>query len=387
VTRIIHITNDMEIGGVQGKIVSLLKNLKPNDMQFYVATVAASGPLSVQLRNLGIQTRYFPCIGRALFIRWINLYQVWRLSQWIKELEIDIVRTHLFLGGFIGRIAALLVRAPIIIHTEHNTYIWKRFYHIWIDRFLARFTKIIVAVSREVMRFTVEQERIDKEKFVVIYNGIDLRDFNIQKEDSLRGEFKIPRDSVLVGSIGRLVSQKGFEYLINAARDVSKVVPNAYFLIIGDGPLRHRLQEIAESFGISRNVIFTGYRRDISRILGSLDIFVLSSLIEGFPNALMEAMACARPVIATMVGGVPELISQDENGLLVYPSDSQALCVAIISLIKDGDKARMLGEAAKRLITEKFGIDNMAKETERLYRKVTVTSGKGDSHQRREMKE
>ena len=368
--RIMHITNDMERGGVQGKIVSLLKNLKPGDMQFYVATVAGSGPLFTQLGDLGIQTRYFPCIGRAFFLRWINIYQVWKLSRWIRELKIDIVRTHLFLGGFIGRIAALLTRAPIIIHTEHNTYVWKRFYHIWIDRFLARFTKNIVAVSEEVRRFTIEQERIDKDKFVFIYNGIDLRDFNIREENSLKGEFKIPQDSILVGSIGRLVSQKGFGYLLAAARDVLKVIPHAYFLIIGDGPLRDSLQRIVERSGISRNVIFTGYRRDIPRILGSLDIFVLSSLIEGLPNALMEAMVCARPVIATRVGGIPELISQNENGLLVYPRDSQALCDAIISLLKDRDKARMLGEAAKRLVTEKFGIDNMAKETERLYREM-----------------
>ncbi len=368
--RIMHITNDMEIGGVQGKIVSLLKNLKRDDMQFYVATVAASGPLSRQLKDVGVQARYFPCIGRALFLRWINLYQVWKLSRWIKELNIDIVRTHLFIGGFIGRIAALLVRAPIIIHTEHNTYIWKRFYHIWIDKFLARFTKIIVSVSKEVKRFTIKQERIDEEKFVTIYNGIDLADFNINEKGNFKEELKIPRDAVLVGSIGRLVSQKGFEYFLVAAKGVLKIIPYAYFIIIGDGPLRYRLKKVVESLGISSKVILTGYRRDIPRILRSLDIFVLSSLIEGLPNALMEAMACERPVIATKVGGVPELISQDENGLLVYPRDSQALCGAIVSLIKDRDKAGMLGEAAKRLITEKFGIDNMAKETEKLYRKI-----------------
>lgn len=366
--RLMHITNDLEIGGVQELLLLLLKNLNKERFRLYLGTVCAKGELVRDIEDLGVQVRYYPCIRRNLLFKWITPYQVFRLSRWMREERIDIVHTHLFLGGLIGRVAALLARVPAVIHTEHNTYYWKRFYHVGIDRILAKFTEKIIAVSQAVQDFTLKQEGISPDKFTVIYNGIDYERFDIGiGKDRIREEFKIPLGAPLVGSIGRLVPQKGFKNLLLAAAKVLEEIPETKFLIVGDGPERRNLEVEACRLGISEDIIFTGFRRDIPQILSTVDLFVLASLWEGMGLVLLEAMAAGRPVVATAVGPIPEIIEDKITGVLTPPSDPDSLALAIISLLKDRGRTDRMGEIGRSRVRERFGIKRMAEKIEGLY--------------------
>jgi glycosyltransferase involved in cell wall biosynthesis len=209
-----------------------------------------------------------------------------------------------------------------------------------------------------------------------IDNGIDPEAFSPQRpDDALRSSLGIASDDVVVGTVGRLAPLKGLEVLVEAAAGVVAQVPRAKLMFIGDGPLRQRLEHLASERGLQRRVVFTGARDDVPRLLSLLEVFVLPSLAEGQPMALLEAMSAAKAVVATRVGDVPKMVEGGECGIVIPPGDPAALTDAVVSLLRDEGRRSELARKARQTVLAKFTLQVMAERYQSLYRSLIPASG------------
>jgi glycosyltransferase involved in cell wall biosynthesis len=220
----------------------------------------------------------------------------------------------------------------------------------------------------------VQRERLTEKKIEVIYNGLNLAPYqNSNNGKELRNGLGIDDHIPLVGMIANFNFEiKGHRYFLEAAKTVLEKIPNVEFLLAGDGPLRHHYEELTHELGLKEKIHFLGERNDVPTILSNLSISVLSSTSEGLSNVILESMAAGKPVIATNVGGSPEMVIDDVTGYLVPPGDSQAMAKAITELLRDPDKAITMGVAGKKLVGEKFSIKAMVESYENLYKSLMV---------------
>jgi len=216
----------------------------------------------------------------------------------------------------------------------------------------------------------IERARVSPDKVVTIYNGVQTNEFAaLAARAAARGRraFGIPAGAPLVGAVGRLHRQKGFTDLITALAQVREHLPAVRLLLVGDGELRGDLEAHAQALGLSEVVTFAGLRTDIPEILAELDLFALPSLWEGLPNVVLEAMAAGLPVVATAVGGTPEVVVDGVSGLLVPPHDPAALAEALVFLLRDPGMRRKIGQAGRKRVGQCFSVGQMVRKTEDLY--------------------
>ncbi|MBM3252165.1 MAG: glycosyltransferase family 4 protein, partial [Candidatus Omnitrophica bacterium] len=236
-----------------------------------------------------------------------------------------------------------------------------------LDKFLASLSTKIIVVSQAVnRRFSWMKNRETKVK--TIYNGINLEEFDPSTDGKIiRMEFGLNSDTPLVGTVGRLDWYKGYPYLLEAARKVVDNVPRCRFLIVGDGEKRKELEDLTNKLNLNDNVIFAGSRNDIPEILASLDLFVLSSVSEGLGRSIIEAMAMQKAVVATNIGGIPEVVKHSVSGILVPAKNADAFAEAIIDLIKNKDKALKMAIAGRKLAETKFNLNFNVEKIQNLY--------------------
>jgi len=241
---------------------------------------------------------------------------------------------------------------------------------ILVYKFASNFGARIIAVSSYVKDSLVKNKFKDS-KILVAYQGVDTKR-RIYREKKLvfRKEFDISEDDILVGAIGRLHSIKGFSYFIQAAREVVKKMPQMKFVLIGDGEEKNDLESMINELKLSKNFILAGHRENILELLPEMDLFVSSSLTEGLGIAVLEAMLASKPVIATRVGAIPELIENEKTGLLVSAKDSYALSEKILFLANNKEKARELGKNAYEKVMNNFTLDKQVDETFNLYSQI-----------------
>lgn len=363
--RVLRTVPSLEMGGVEKTLLSLLPELKKMGMDVSVCCLYKRGDLAEEMENAGIPVHFVKMRPRIDFdLKYIQ--GIARLVALLKEKDISIIHTHMYKANTPGRIAALFARTPVVIANEHNIDTWKTPYQHTVDRILASATSKIIAVSDAVRDFYIGRG-IPPEKIITIHNGVDLKKFDVKiniKEE--RKELGISHRSIVVGSIGRLEPQKGHEYLIDAAQLVKKEYEKVQFLIVGSGSRKKELEEYAQKKGLQNNVIFTGCRNDIPELLAVMDIFALPSLREGFSISLLEAMASGKAIIATSVGGNPEVISDGENGFLVEPRNPTLLAGRITALLRNEELKRRFEKNALYRVKE-FSIQKMAEKTYQLY--------------------
>ena len=301
-----------------------------------------------------------------------------KLYQFIRREKFDLVHTHCSKAGILGRWAAWMAGVKHIVHTPHGHVFYgyfgklKTLFFIWIERFTALIThKIIVLTDlgvEEHLHFGIAP----REKFVTIPSGIDMGHFRpAGNPDSLKKQLQIPANLKIIGCVARLDPIKGVSFLVEAMPDVFKAFPQAVLLLVGDGSEREMLKARASQLGITDKIIFLGFRPDVVELLSVMDILVLPSLNEGMGRVVLEAMACQKSIVATSVGGVPELISSGLNGLLVPPQNPSALAAAILELLHDPLKAQKLAQEARQTAGDKYSLQTMLRLTDELYQGIT----------------
>jgi glycosyltransferase involved in cell wall biosynthesis len=300
---------------------------------------------------------------------------LWRLFRRERP---ALVHTHTSKAGVVGRLAAWLAQVPVVIHTPHG-HIFYGYYGAvtsaligLLERFLAKITDRIVTLTDRGAHEHVQFHIAGMEKFATIHSGIDLAYFrSVQVDPAVkRKELGLPPEGLIVGTVGRLVPIKGLEWLLKAASRVLAEFPQACFVIIGDGPMLGELRQLTSELGIGARVVFLGAREDVPECLAALDLFVLPSLNEGMGRVLLEAMAVGCPVVATRVGGIPDIVADGTTGLLVSPRDDRALAEAILTLLRDRSRRAAYGEAARRHVDGRFDVETMVRNIERLYDEV-----------------
>ena len=302
---------------------------------------------------------------------------LWELVRLMSQKKYDIIHTHNSKAGFIGRLAAKISRVPIIVHTIHGFAFHeyerppRRILFILLERFAARFSDRLITVSEPLKEWGLRLNIGKPNKYVTIYDGIEVEKFKVNINiDEKKRELEIKPGEKVIGVVAKLWEGKGHETILEAAPLVIKEIPAVKFLFVGEGYLRNRLETRVRESSLSDHVIFAGFRADIPEITTTFDIALLISLFEGMGRVLLEAMVLGKPVIATKVGGIVDVVRDGETGILIPPRDSGALAKAIITILKDERLARRMGEAGKRRIDERFTAQTMVEKISQVYEEL-----------------
>lgn len=366
---ILHIVPKLSTwGGVGNQLLLLLKNYARDEFLPIVCSLRDKGVVGEEIEDLGIEVI---CLNRD-FKRGFYWTVVKELRTLMKQRNIQIVRTHEYRANLHGRLAALLAKVPCIVGSVHNVYNArdKKLNRRILNRYLGIFTDRVVAVSEEVKKEIVRYDSVPENKVAVIYNGVDRKRFVDIDAQSIRSEFHIPKSTPVIGTVGRFFPQKGQKYLLEAVAKVRNKFPHIAVFVIGDGSLKEELQDHTKKLNIEQNIIFTGVRRDIPALLSAMDIFIFPSLWEGFGNALVEAMAAGKPIIATDIPSVREILNSGKSGIVVPPANSEAIARSLDLLLSDRALAENLGNAARERALSSFTIDSTVRGYSSLYRSI-----------------
>ncbi len=361
--RVMQIIDGLNFGGAEVLLRDLTRGLLARGYKVS-ARYSTPGPIAEEINSMGVPVKRLHRLGR---IDPILLLRIWRE---IRRERPDVVHTHLFKSDFHGRLAARLAGVPVVVSTLHNCHNWAR--NPVLGRtygLTARFADEIIAVSDEVRDHAVRYAHLDEKKVTTIPNAIPIERFMDAKElgPAIRQEFGIPADAPVLGIVARLTGQKDHENFLHAAALITEKAPRTRFLIAGEGPLRASLADLAAALDLAEVVYFTGARKDIPAIYGALDMLVFSSLWEGLPVALLEGMAAGLPVVATEVGGIPGVLEHGVSGIIVPPSDPDALAAACLKLINNPALGLQMGRAGFAHVKAHYSIDAMVEATSRLY--------------------
>lgn len=381
-TKIIRIIARLNIGGPAIHTILLTSALNKSGYKDILVTGRVSdteGDMLYLAKEHGVEPVLIPELGREISLK-NDLRAFFKLYSMIRREKPDIVHTHTAKAGTLGRLAAILAGVPVKIHTFHGHAFDGYFspakakIFLWIERLLGSFTDKVVAVSETIRKEIVDNLKVvNKNKCVVIPLGFELEKFI--DSDNLRGRFraklKVPADILLVGIVGRLVPIKNHMMFLKTIKKVREHAPGlrTKFVIIGDGELKSRLVDTARDMGLS-DLIFTGWVKDLAEVYADLDIVVLTSLNEGTPVSMIEAMASARPVIATDVGGVKDLIRNNIDGMLIGSNDVEGFSAAIIGLLGDGDRRHEMGACGRESVRKKYCKERLFEDIRKLYKEV-----------------
>jgi glycosyltransferase involved in cell wall biosynthesis len=295
---------------------------------------------------------------------------LWRLRTHLRALQPDIVHTHLLHADLYGIPAARWAGVPVVVSSRHNDNNFRRRFPIrQVNQLLWRLADAGIGISDAIARFSIEVEGAPVEKIHRIYYGLELAKplDRASARSALASEIGFPDDTILIGMVCRLIEQKGVSDGLRAFAHVAQQHPNARLLIAGEGPLRTALENEASTLGIKNRVHFLGWRGDIPALMAALDIFLMPSLWEGFGLVLLEAMAQAVPIIATYVSAIPEIVVNDETGILVPARDVEALAAALENLLADKPLRQYMGLQGQDRLETEFSAARMVDETKTLY--------------------
>jgi glycosyltransferase involved in cell wall biosynthesis len=363
---ILFVIGGFEFGGGERVFLQLASGLKDR-YRVYVAT-SANGLFTSELNRLGIE------VFSVDMSRQLTLKPIHQIKKIIGNNEIDLVHSQGARADFFARSAGRIANAPHILCTVAMPVegfevgpLRKTIYR-FMDRLSERYVEKFIVVSESLKNTLIKGRRIPPHRVVKIYNGIELDKYNPKlKKTSFRNNWGIPPAAPIVGAIGRMVWQKGFEFFIKAIPEIVEFTPDTRFLLVGDGPLRPNLENLARKLNVYDRIIFTGFRSDIPDLLSTMDVLAVPSVQEGFPMITLEAMAMAKPVVATQIQGITEQIVDGKEGVLIPPRNPEALARTVQRLITDRELSARLGRTARRTVEDFFSVGKMLRETEKVY--------------------
>ncbi|MDI6603932.1 MAG: glycosyltransferase family 4 protein [Thermoanaerobacteraceae bacterium] len=368
--KVLHIIRRAE-GGMKKHLLSILNMM---DMNKYMVAVACHFDKKTKedLRCKDINV-YDVDISDNINLK-ADIYSIMELKHAIKVFAPDIVHIHGAKASLVGRIACMGKKCKIVV-TVHNfpgydkMHPLKRDVYLFINKYLNKRTSQFIAVSDALKNEIIKYEGIEENQIKTIYNCIDNSTYKINSTLNLRKEYNLPAESLIVGSVARLIPSKGIQDLVNAA-NLLRDINNLYFIVAGDGPMMTELKKMVNYHKLE-NFIFTGFRDDIPDFLRNLDIFVLPSHQEGFGLSIIEAMFQGKPVIATNVGGIPEILKNSSYGIIINSGDVNALSKYIKKLVNDSELRKKLSQFGKEYVINKFSCEKMYREIDSIYENLT----------------
>lgn len=372
--RVLHIGSGTEYGGGTTYVLMLMKAIIEHGGEVHFA--CTPGLTLEAVRSSGYQVFQIPSLQRE--IRPVaDLLALCQLLRVIRKGKYNLVHTHTSKGGFLGRIAARMAGVPVVFHTVHGFAFHDRsskfsyFLYLFLERFAARFCDKMISVNSEDRMAAVSSGVASHEKIITIYNGINCESFDCSCNGiKIRKELGVGEKDDLVGMVARMAPSKAPLDFVRAAEYVCARRKNVKFVLVGGGPQRAETEHLIRELGLTENIILTGYRTDVPEILAAMDIFILTTLWEGLPIALLEAMAMRKPVVATNVRGPREVIQHRETGLLVPPGDPTAAGEAILWLLIHKEEAKKMGSRGRILVEEVFNAKVMTRKTLAVYEEL-----------------
>ena len=369
--HVLHIITRLDVGGsTENTLISVTRMPRTEFSSSVISGRTADPPpqLSETLQAAGVPWFEVPALVRPVGLP-NDIRALWQIWRQIRRLRPDIVHTHSSKAGFVGRFAAKMAKAPHILYTPHghvfqgyfSPVVTRRF--VLLERLAARWTDRIITLTDAEADQHLALGIGRPGQFVTIPSGIDLDRVTTVTPKRLVAH------GTIVGTVARLVPVKGHSFLLDAIPTVLQRCPEAQFLLVGEGEMRPALEEQARRLGLGGRVTFVGFREDVPAVLAGMDAVVLPSLNEGMGRVLVMAMALGKPIVATSVGGVPELLGNGEAGVLVPPGDSAAIAEAVSTLLCDQLRARALGEAGRRRAS-RYGAEAMVSALAKVYREV-----------------
>ena len=301
----------------------------------------------------------------------MDLGAAWRLSRLIKQLRPDIVHAHdphgVAMAAMALSMSTQLVKPPLVAARRVDF----RLRGNTLSRWKYRQVDLFICASEAIRKLLIA-EGVPAERAVTVHEGIDLGRADAAPRAKLHEELWLPHHAPLVGNVAALVPHKGQRHLIEAAALVVRQVPDARFVIAGEGELRPALERAIREHRLEKHVLLAGFRPDVLSLHKAFDIFVMSSVTEGLGTSLLDAMACGTPIVATTAGGIPEVVVEGQTGFLVAPRDHEAMAGALVKLLKDEDLRQRMGNAGLVRARRKFSAERMVQETLRVYRRVAL---------------
>lgn len=376
--RVLHIITKLELGGAQKSTLDILRCLDRKKYKIFL--LSSDGLLSDEARKIdSLEVELLPSLRREINL-FFDLKAFVDLYSFIKKNDIDIVHTHSSKAGIVGRWAAYLAGVGIIIHTIHGWEFYDgqnrliKWLYITLERLTARITTRLIAVCEAAIKKGLNYKIGTSNKYRLIYYGIDYNAFSNIRQDReyTKRCLGLREDNFIVGMIACFKPQKAHRDLIKAASLIVREVPGVQFLLVGDGALRSKMIRQIERLGLGDRFVLAGWRKDIPQILSNLDLVVLSSLWEGLPIVILEAMAAARAVVATNVGGVSEIVKEAKTGFLVEVGNYKQIANRITFLINNRHLATQMGRSAQQSLNGTFSIDSMIRNIEETYKELLI---------------
>ena len=378
--RIAFLIDGLSMGGAERLMVPILKHLSRAHFDPYVCAMQSKdgNPMADEIRALGVPVE-------CLNIKHLReLKAIPRLTTYLKSIRADLVHTQLEAANILGNISAKLLRLPSVctIHVMPSLDVkTKTKLHQKVEWFTLRhFCDRVIAVSEEARQYHRTISGAPNGQVKTIYNGIDLTTFSnmdsARERSQVRAELGIPPEADVLVTVAVLRPPKGIQFLIRAMPAILASHPNTYYLVVGSGSHRDALVEEVSRAGVNERVVFAGMRKDVPRLLASSDIFVLPTLTEALPTVLAEAMAARLPLIASRVGGIPEMVTEGQNGFLIEPEDQESLSRACIRLLKNQEERAEMGAEGWKIVNQKFSIQRQVEQLKDFYLEQLKAYGK-----------
>jgi glycosyltransferase involved in cell wall biosynthesis len=364
--RLLKFVTDLRIGGTERQFVTLSRRLDPGLFDLQLACLRRQGDFLRQLEGMTLLD--YP-ISSLHDLR--TLRTQLRLARDIRRRRIEIVHTYGFYPNMFATAVAKLAGAIAIASIRDQGDIWTAMQRR-VQRWVLRLADAVI-VNAEAVKTRLVEEGYSADRIVVIRNGVDIERFaSVAPHGKLRRELGLPARGPIVAALCRLHEIKGVEHFLEAAVLLARRFRDARFLVAGDGYHRPALEKYASALGLAGRVIFTGFRHDVPEFLSEVQVSVLPSLSEALSNTLLESMAAGVPVVATRVGGNPEVVEDGVTGFLVPPREPEALAAAISRLLDQPLRAQAMGRAGRQRATEQFSLERLTHETESLYLRLLM---------------
>lgn len=373
-TKILHIHVLPVITGSGINTFLTMKGLKG---KYHIEMACApGGPLGDLAEKHGITVRPIKNFVSEMSL-FKDLHALWQFYRLLHREKYNLIHTHNSKGGFIGRLAAKLAGGPPVIHGVHgyafheNEPWLRRTLFFALEKLARNWSARIICISQPLVDIWVRRKLAPPEKIRKIYSGIDISEFkNINSRQKVRKEWGLKPDQIAVGQVSKLWEGKGHEDIINACPLIFTEIPDLKVFFIGDGPIRGKLEEMVYKNGLQERIIFLGHCDNIAEVTSALDIAVLASHFEGMGRVILEAMAAGLPVVATRVGGIPDLVVDQETGFLVEPHNPEQLAQFIIYLAFNPELRKQMGYAGKQRVDKRFNVNTMIEQIDQLYQEV-----------------